>query len=247
MEAPFASDNKTKIELALKPEIRLRDVALLIIGGLFAGSGAAFLVGVPVWTITHSNFAISTVFAICLYGSWIIGYHRLSQRLPWTDLRTRFAPAGSKAVVVSALVGAGLVGLLTSAGALLEWVGVRMNPIPTPNILPHDWIELPVAILVVVIVGPAAEELLFRGLLLDWLKEKMNIWIAAVILSVIFSLVHANPFSLGAVGWLAFTHRFLLGLTASALAIKCRSLRTSLVMHGTVNAIAAFAGVLSAG
>jgi len=53
------------------------------------------------------------------------------------------------------------------------------------------------------------EELLFRGLLLDWLKQKMNVWMAAAILSVIFSLLHANPFSLGAVGWFAFSARFL--------------------------------------
>ncbi|MDP9007627.1 MAG: CPBP family intramembrane metalloprotease [Pseudomonadota bacterium] len=225
-------------------KIRFRDVALLVFGGILVGGLVALVVGVPTWRITHSNFATSTVLGVCVYGAWIIGYHRLSQRLPWTDLRTRFATVGKKAMVISALVGAGLVGFITSAVALLEWAGIRMDPIPTPDILPHDWIELPVAILVIVIVGPMTEELLFRGLLLDWLKQKLNVWATAVILSVMFSLLHANPFSLGAVGWLAFTHRLLLGLAASALAIHYRSLRPSLIMHGTVNAIACITSMI---
>jgi membrane protease YdiL (CAAX protease family) len=62
----------------------------------------------------------------------------------------------------------------------------------------------------------------------------MNVWLAAVILSVIFSLLHANPFSLGAVGWLAFCARFLLGFAASAVAIKYHSLRPAFVMHANV-------------
>jgi membrane protease YdiL (CAAX protease family) len=241
----FTSDNKTKPDLALKPEIRLRDIALLVIGGTIVGAGVGILVDVPIWGITHSNFAISAVFGICLYGSWIVGYQRLSQRLQWTDLRTRFAPVGKAILIVSALCGLGLVVLIVSVGALLERAGFKIDNIPNPEILPRDWMQLPLAVLVIVIVGPVCEELLFRGLLLDWLKQKMNVWAAAAILSVIFSLLHANPFSLGAVGWLAFTHRLLLGLTASALAIRYRSLRPSLMMHGTLNAIACLTSVLN--
>jgi membrane protease YdiL (CAAX protease family) len=73
----------------------------------------------------------------------------------------------------------------------------------------------------------------------------MNVWAAAIILSVIFSLLHANPFSMGAIGWLAFFHRLLLGLTASVLTIQYRSLRPSLVMHGTMNAIACITSMFS--
>jgi uncharacterized protein len=120
-----------------------------------------------------------------------------------------------------------------------------MDQIPTPDILPQNWSEVPLAVFVVVFVGPIAEELIFRGLLLDWLKQKINAWTAAVMLSLAFSLLHNNPFSMGAIGWLAFTHRFLLGFTASALAMKYRSLRPSLVMHGTMNAIACIATILS--
>jgi hypothetical protein len=55
-----------------------------------------------------------------------------------------------------------------------------------------------------------------------------------------FSLIHDNAFASDAIGRLTFTERFLVGLGASALAIKYRSLRPSLVMHATLNAIAGF-------
>jgi membrane protease YdiL (CAAX protease family) len=227
--------------------IRFRHIALLIIGGIIAGGGIAFLVGFPIWRITHSKFAVSALFGICIYGSWIVGYRRLSQRLQWTDLRTRFATVGKKAFVVSALGGFGIVGLIAATGELLQWAGFKISPIPNPDILPQSWLELPLAVFVIVIVGPIAEELLFRGLLLDWLKEKTNVWVAATVLSVIFSLLHANPFSMGAVGWLAFSDRLLLGLAASAFAIRYRSLRPSLVMHGTMNAIACITSMFGLG
>jgi uncharacterized protein len=96
-----------------------------------------------------------------------------------------------------------------------------------------------------VLVAPLTEELLFRGLLLDWLKQTMNVWMAAAILSVIFSLLHANPFSLGAVGWFAFGARLLQGLIASAFAITYRSLRPAFVLHATWNAIGCIVSVLN--
>jgi membrane protease YdiL (CAAX protease family) len=199
---------------------------------------------VPIRGIAHSKFLLSAIFGICLYGSWIFGYHWLSQEVQWIDLRARFAPVGKKALLISALGGLGIVSLIAASAALLQWLGIKMDHIPTPDVLPRNWRELPLALFVIVIVGPIAEELLFRGLLLDWLKQKMNVWASAVILSVIFSLLHANPFSLGAVGWLAFGARFLLGLAASALAIKYRSLRPAFVLHATWNTIGCIVSVL---
>jgi membrane protease YdiL (CAAX protease family) len=225
--------------------IRFRHIALLLIGGIIVGVVTAIIMAAPVYVFSHSKFALSAIFGICLYGAWIVGYHWLSAKYRWTDLGTRFAPVGKRVLALSTLAGIGLVLFIASAAELLQWAGIKIDHIPTPDILPQNWRELPLAIFVIVFVGPIAEELIFRGLLLDWLKQKMNVWAAAIILSVIFSLLHANPFSMGAVGWLAFSHRLLLGLTASALVIKYHSLRPSLVMHGTMNAVACITSMFS--
>jgi membrane protease YdiL (CAAX protease family) len=218
--------------------IRFRHIALLLIGGIIVGVLTSLVVAAPVYVFSHSKFALSAIGAICVYGAWIIGYHWLSAKYRWTDLGTRFAQVGKKPLVLGALGGIALVVFIVSAGALLSWAGVKIEPVPSPDILPRTWSEVPLAVFVIIFVGPIAEELIFRGLLLDWLRSKINVWIAAATLSVIFSLLHNNPFSMGPVGWLAFTDRCLLGLAASALTIKYQSLRPSLVMHATMNAMA---------
>ena len=130
--------------------------------------------------------------------------------------------------------------------SMVRWIliraGVNVADVPPPLYL-DSWTQLPLALLAIALVAPLTEELIFRGLLLDWLKQKMNVWAAALCLSVTFSLLHANPFSLGAVGWLAFSARLLLGLAASAATIKYHSLRPAFVMHATWNAIGCIATV----
>ena len=164
----------------------------------------------------------------------------------WTGLRTRFSPVGRKPLILSALTAIATIAFIYMVRWILLRAGVKFADVSGPSEM-DSWKQLPLALLLVVLMAPLSEELLFRGLLLDWLRQKMNVWAAAIILSVIFSLLHANPFSLGAVGWLAFAGRFLLGMGASALTIRYHSLRPAFAMHATWNIIAAFASVLSSG
>ncbi len=236
--------NEPKTDLSAPP-IRFRHIALLVLGGTIVGAFVGLLAALPTYAISHSKFATAVIFGISVYATLIVGYRWLSQEQGWDSLHTRFSPVGKKVLMVGAIGGVGLVTLIASAAALMQWAGIEIGHVPTPAVLPHDWVELPLAILVIVIVGPLAEELLFRGLLLDWLRQKMNAWMAAVILSAVFALLHNNGFANGAIGWLAFADRFFLGMLASALAIKYHSLRPSLVMHGTVNGIACVVSVFS--
>jgi membrane protease YdiL (CAAX protease family) len=173
----------------------------------------------------------------------IVGYHWSSQERDWTGLRARFSPVGRKPLALSALAAVAVIAFISMVHWILHRAGVKLADVPLPVVL-QNWMQLPLALALIVVLAPLAEELVFRGLLLDWLKQKMNVWAAAVILSAIFSLLHVNHFSLGAIGWLAFTDRLLLGLGASIFTIKYRSLRPAVVMHATFNAIGVFANVL---
>jgi membrane protease YdiL (CAAX protease family) len=137
-----------------------------------------------------------------------------------------------------------LIAVTSLLGWLLKMAGINFKETPGPSILPHHRAQLPFALLLIVILAPICEELIFRGLLLDWLRQTINVWIAALILSALFSLLHFNPSSLGAVGWLAFFHRFLIGIGGSALTIKYRSLWPSFTLHATVNGIACVAAMV---
>ena len=122
-----------------------------------------------------------------------------------------------------------------------------MADISAQAVLPSNMRQRPLAIAGVVVLGPLSEELVFRGLLLDWLKQKMAVWRPALIISLLFAFLHNISFKDGAIGWIAFVVRFPLGLGASFFAIRYRSLRASFVMHATLNGCACFASVLRGG
>jgi membrane protease YdiL (CAAX protease family) len=222
--------------------IRFRHIALLLLGGVVAGSILGLVIGIPVYGFTDSKFVLGMVMGISVYGSLILGYHWLSREHDWGSIRARFSPVATKTLILSALGAIALIAFIAIVDWILRWAGIKIANVPSPIEL-ESWTQLPLALFLIVIVAPVCEELLFRGLLLDWLRQKMNVWLAAAILSLVFSLLHNNPFSLGAVGWLAFAERFLLGLGASAVAIKYRSLRPSFALHATLNAIACIVSV----
>jgi membrane protease YdiL (CAAX protease family) len=196
--------------------------------------------------VTLSDFTTFAVLGFSFYGSLVVGYHWISQAQEWIGLRARFSPVSRKVLVFSAIAAIALVGLIVFAGAVLKWAGVPVRDMP-PQVPQVSRAETPIALVLICILAPVAEELLFRGLFLDWLRQKMNVWIAAVALSVLFSLLHRPAFASGAIGWLTFTEAFLLGLAASALAIKYHSLRPSFVMHATLNVIGYIASVANYG
>jgi uncharacterized protein len=224
------------------PPIRFRDIALLLVGSIVGGSFVGALIGIPLYGFMQSKFVLAFVLGTSFYGSFLLGYRWKSEEQGWIAFRTRFSPVGTKPLILGVSTAVTLLVFISMLHWILLWAGIKLAHVPPPL---QGWAQLPLAFVLIVVLGPLAEELLFRGLLLDWLKRKMSVWAAAVILSVIFSLLHANPFSLGAVGWLAFGARFLLGFAASALTIKYRSLRPAFVMHATWNAIGCVASVLS--
>jgi membrane protease YdiL (CAAX protease family) len=224
--------------------MRFRHVALFLLGSTVSGCFIAILTGVLAYGLTQSKFVAAAVGGLSLYATLLVGYHWTAKERDWIDLRTRFAPVGRTPLLIGALTAPALIAVMTVLGFILKAIGINLKDIPDPSILPHHWVQLPFALLLIVIVAPICEELIFRGLLLDWLRQKMSVWIAAVILSVLFSLLHDNHFATGAIGWLAFTDRFLMGLGASALMIRYHSLRPAVVMHATFNAIGVFTSFL---
>jgi membrane protease YdiL (CAAX protease family) len=217
--------------------IRFRDVALLVLGGTVAGAFAGLLTALAAYGFTDSKLVSELAFSVPFYATFVLGYHWLSQEQEWDSLRTRFAPVGMKILLSGALAAVAVLLFVFMAEWLLRRAGFDIADVP-PGIDLHSWMQLAVTLPVAALLVPVSEELVFRGLLLDWLRQKMNAWAAALILSVVFSLLHLNPFSSGAIGWLAFADRFLLGLGASALVIKYRSLRPAFMMHATLNTIA---------
>jgi len=118
--------------------------------------------------------------------------------------------------------------------AINHWV----NGIPYwgPNFIPEglsplDWLVLAVSWAV---LGPFAEETAWRGIALTGLRARIPAWAAVVLISIVFALYHANPFS-------ACIDRTVFGIVVGIMAIENRSLVPCFVAHGLVNGWIVFA------
>jgi membrane protease YdiL (CAAX protease family) len=81
-----------------------------------------------------------------------------------------------------------------------------------------------------VVLAPAAEELLFRGALLGWLRRRLPLWLAAPLSAAAFAGVHLIP------SLLPFL--FVFGLAAAWVRERTGSTLNSFAMHMTQNAVA---------
>lgn len=175
---------------------------------------------------------------------WIGGYRALSAGRGWPRLPIRFAPVERRVAVASAAGAIALIVFIMAVAEILMTLGVKMTGTPDSGVSAGDLRQLPVAILFIVIIGPFAEELMFRGLLLDWLRQKIAAWQAMTLISVLFAALHSHSFGNGVAGWLALLDRFLLGMATSFLALRYNSLRPSVILHAVNNGVAAIAILL---
>jgi membrane protease YdiL (CAAX protease family) len=80
-----------------------------------------------------------------------------------------------------------------------------------------------------------------RGLLLDWLRQKMPVWPAIIISAIVFGLLRGIALHSGASGWLQFGYKTTGGVLMAYLAVRYQSLRPSYVLHATNNCCAVIA------
>lgn len=84
-----------------------------------------------------------------------------------------------------------------------------------------------VMVLSVGIIAPIAEEMLFRGLILNKLNQNMNKWIAIVISALIFGIAHGSV--------IGFIYTFPIGFIMGWLYIKFDSVLPSILFHMSFN------------
>ncbi len=201
----------------------------------------AQLVAIPIFLLV-TGFGGSRPLALLLSGgtsnAWFLpAYGRRSRRLGWDSVRTRFVAIPRPVTFASVAAGLAMSLFPNAVTGILEGIGVNVADIPADAVVPSGIGELPLTVLVLVILVPLGEELLFRGLLLDWLKQKVVAWRAVVISSVAFALLHSNHLTMGVPGWILFADRFLLGVGASMVALRSGSLRGSFLMHAANNLV----------
>jgi hypothetical protein len=201
---------------ALRQSIRFGSILLLFLGGL----AVSLIVGLICRALKAPSFAVSLTSVAMADLAWIAGYQLLAAGRDWVGLQARFKSVRSQ--ILWACVAGAIVPILIFMAAvkLMMWSGIQLPPIATPNYLMGGADSLPAVLLVIVIIGPAAEELMVRGLLLDWLRQEMPVWPAILISALMFGLLHGIALQSGLSGWLQFGYRIVLGILAAYLAVR---------------------------
>jgi membrane protease YdiL (CAAX protease family) len=219
------------------PGIRFPSILLLFLGGLFC----AFLTWALARSLGVPNVPSEWIFAFANEIYWIAGYYWLSYDRGWITLRGRFAPAPRRALLLAASAAFAIMAFFLAVATILQKLGVELKEIPEIDLLHGARTTLPFVFVLIVILAPIAEELLCRGLLLDWLRQRMPIALSIAVSALIFGLLHGIRVSSGTSGWLQFGYRVVLGAAAGLLAVRYRSLLPSFVMHAVNNCVVVLA------
>jgi uncharacterized protein len=217
-------------------------IFMLFLWGLAAQMGTVFFAAL----LNASEFSTFMLGGAVGGAVWLVRYQMLTERLGWETLKLRFSVTSAKPLLAGLAMAAAVMLTTVGASAALQLLGVKIFD-PGEPFLTGELDHLPFLILVVVIIGPLAEELIFRGLLLDWLKQKLAPVAAAVITSLAFALAHNNHLLSGAVGWLQLFDRFLIGISASWLVLRYKSLAPAFVMHAANNCVGVVVNALQTG
>lgn len=124
--------------------------------------------------------------------------------------------------------------ILAALGALIPSVWIQEHMPELPNIVEGEFDMIMKdrwGYLVVGLLAPLAEEMVFRGAVLrSLLRWKENPWIGIVISAVLFAVIHMNPAQM--------PHAFLIGLLLGWLYYRTDSIVPGVVYHWVNNTVA---------
>ncbi len=108
---------------------------------------------------------------------------------------------------------------------LLEKTGYEATDVALPNVNGFGFVGV---FLVVAILAPITEEVLFRGVVLEGLQSGFSALVAAVLCGALFSLYHQNP--------VQTAYQFCCGVAYALLAVRAGSVLPTILAHFLNNA-----------
>ncbi|MCR4835079.1 MAG: CPBP family intramembrane metalloprotease [Bacteroidaceae bacterium] len=203
-----------------------------IVGGILGSMfGASYGGGYMSWTISIALFTAS-VFTILL----LFGFRYLVIRSHWlekTDFIAIINPSRLRWHLAPLMLIATFAGAV-STGCLAQVWGVEDRLEETIQNLATN----PIGILTIVFMGPLSEELVFRHAILGgMLRRGVSPWIAILVSSLLFGIIHWNPIQV--------LFASALGVMLGILYAKSQSIVPSLIYHIINNGFAVVVMILS--
>lgn len=189
----------------------------IIAGGIIQGiyllwKGPGAVMDATGTILTMTLFSVATV-ALFLWQKWAVVSRHWVRTRPWAVL---------------------FWCLLAAFGSLIPSVWLEEIMPPLPNIIEEELdmiLRERMGYLVVGLLAPLAEELVFRGAILrSLLKWNSRPWVAIVISAALFSAAHLNPAQI--------PHTFLIGLLLGWMYWRTDSIVPDVVFHWVNNTVA---------
>jgi len=227
-----------------QPALRGGDVALVFAGilaclvlvavavsvGVAVSPGFEdFLVEPSLTVVVTAILGQTAILAGCIYG---LGLRR--RRVSWPAIGFRATSWGWAALAV--VLGVVLVFVLQAIDRAVD------SPLPRlvqETIAPEgfSWAGLLTMIAVAGIIAPAAEEMLFRGVLYGWLRRRWGPLAAIILSSLAFGAAHINPY------WAAYVA--VVGVVLAVIYEKSGSLWPPILLHMSYNSVSVITLYLS--
>lgn len=193
---------------------------LMQFSGILAGPFApfiedevAFLVG---WTIT--TFALALIISLYLLRDEIANFWRSDQK-------------GIGNIILWSVLGFILVFITQIAAVLIETFVLGIEPGSENTFeLMNIARQVPIFIIIISVLGPILEELVFRKAIFGSLHKKMNFFFAALLSGVIFAVVHMD-----------FEHILTytaIGMVFAFLYVETKRIIVPIIAHMAINTYA---------
>lgn len=169
-------------------------------------------------------FVVLAGFAVSVAIFWVLW--RRARSLSPRPLLRFFAPVAETFLWRAGVGGAVLAGLAVSVGLYVA------------ALRPQDGAQLAAMFVVFALFAPLAEEFLFRGYILGWLRDLMPGWTAIGLSAALFALVHGLFLpQIGVSGWLGAADFFALGILTAWWTVRTASLWPAYVAHVVNNGL----------
>lgn len=169
------------------------------------------------------------VYLLALIATYLVIVRR--DRGSWRDLGFRMPPP--LAILLIPLIFIAQMTLLIVTNLVLtQIIGEFENPQMAALTDPRgfSWTNFGAVFIVAAIIAPIVEELLFRGLLYQWLRARTNVAVAVIASAAIFASAHVIPVLLPAL--------FAVGVVLALAFEWSKSLWVNITLHFMQNALA---------
>ena len=205
-------------------------VGVAILGGVIGSLIESTSVAAQ-WGPTATAAVVGAVLigAYGLIALAVVGSARNSGAQWWEAVRLYSTPAVA-AIAIGLSVGFAARFATAIYSLLLEALGIGGAPRADPTkILPVGTAGLVLTIVVVCVVAPIVEEMVFRGVLLQSLARRWGVTAGIVISSIVFALAHSSLY--------AALPIFLLALFLGRLFVRSGTLWQPIAAHAAFNTL----------